>query len=166
MSSSSSEPDATVRRRFTKEEDSKLMHLVEQFGSHDWAKVSSAMYGRTQRQCRQRYRNYLSQSRQRSAWTVKEEELVIAKFRELGPKWVHIATFLPGRTGNDVKNRWHKRLTRRFLPVESEGSQSESGETERRTTPPPPPPAPGAAPVPRVRPALSPFLQSVLNQNP
>jgi hypothetical protein len=166
MAASPPDPDAIVRRRFTKDEDRKLMRLVEQFGAHDWAKVSSVMYGRTQRQCRQRYKNYLSQNRQRSAWTAKEEELVIAKFREVGPKWVHIATFLPGRTGNDVKNRWHKRLIRRFVQSESDDSAGESAGTERRAAPPPPPPPQGAAPVGRVRPALSPFLQSVLNQNP
>jgi hypothetical protein len=145
------------------------MRLVRQFGAHDWAKISYSMNGRTPRQCRQRYRNYLSQSRQRSAWTVKEEELVVAKYREFGPKWVRISTFLPGRTGNDVKNRWHKSLVRRYLisdaagSSDSEESASESAEAEHTGDPPPPPPPPSSGAVSNVRPALSSFLQSVLN---
>jgi hypothetical protein len=49
---------------------------------------------------------------QKHSWTPAEEQLVIAKHHEFGPKWVQIATFLHGRSGNDVKNRWHKHITK------------------------------------------------------
>jgi hypothetical protein len=157
-----------VRLRFTKEEDRKLIRLVDQFGEHDWVNVSCAMNGRTPRQCRQRYRNYLSQRRQRCPWTAKEEQLVIALYHQLGPKWVHISTFLTGRSGNDVKNRWHKKLVRGFVVTDGSSDRGSPGQLKdpERSAARPLPPVPfhvAEEAAPRVRPALSPFLQFVLN---
>jgi hypothetical protein len=68
---------------------------------------------------------------------------------------VQIAGFLPGRTGNDVKNRWHKHLLKKYGPPRSSrGAQVESTEPEHE---------PGlhpSGPPPR---ELSGFLQFVLN---
>jgi hypothetical protein len=105
-------------------------------------------------QCRQRYHNFLSQNRDRSAWTAKEDELVVTNYLEFGPRWVHISTFLPGRSGNVVKNRWYTRLVKRFMG--SDGG-AESTEMKRNHAPPAP------SPMAPMRPALSAFLQSVLN---
>jgi hypothetical protein len=74
------------------------------------------MSNRTARQCRQRYKNYLADDRQPVGWTAEEEHMVIAKYEEIGPKWVQIAKFLPGRSGNDVKNRWHKHILKFYDP--------------------------------------------------
>jgi hypothetical protein len=43
-------------------------------------------------------------------WTPEEDSLVIQKFHQIGPKWVEIGKLLSGRSGNNVKNRWHKHL--------------------------------------------------------
>jgi hypothetical protein len=110
--SSPPDPSECNRRRFSKEEDEKLRRLIRHYGTHDWTTVCRWMGDRTARQCRHRYKNYLMEDHQRLAWTLAEEQLVIAKHREFGPKWVQIATFLPGRSGNDVKNRWHKHITK------------------------------------------------------
>jgi hypothetical protein len=114
---SSPDPSECNRRRFSKEEDEKLRRLIRQYGTHAWGTVSSYMTDRTARQCRHRYKNYLMEGHQKLAWTPAEEELVISKHREFGPKWVRIATFLQGRSGNDVKNRWHKHITKCY-PIE------------------------------------------------
>jgi hypothetical protein len=71
------------------------------------------MHGRNARQCRHRYNNYLIDRSQFIPWTDLEEEILVESYRSLGPKWVEIATHLPGRTGNDVKNRWHKHILKR-----------------------------------------------------
>jgi hypothetical protein len=34
------------------------------------------------------------------------------KYAVIGPKWVEISKYLVGRSGNDVKNRWHKHLAK------------------------------------------------------
>jgi O-methyltransferase involved in polyketide biosynthesis len=133
------------RHRFSKEEDEKLRRLIRQYGTHDWVAISSFLPDRTPRQCRHRYRNYLANGRERTRWTVEDEGIVIAKFEEFGPRWVRIATFLPGRSGNDVKNRWHKHIAKLY-------GAAKAGDCAARTEA-----------APQSKSGLSPFLQYVLN---
>jgi hypothetical protein len=74
------------------------------------------MPNRSARQCRDRYKNYLLDSIITSPWRPDEDEVIRIKFAELGPRWVEIAKCLVGRSGNHVKNRWHKHLCRRPAP--------------------------------------------------
>ncbi|CAD6210329.1 unnamed protein product [Miscanthus lutarioriparius] len=56
----------------------------------------------------------------KSAWTKEEDamlreqedEKIIASYRMFGSKWATIAGFLPGRTDNAIKNRWHSVLSK------------------------------------------------------
>jgi hypothetical protein len=156
------------RRKFTAEEDDRLRNLVLQFGSRDWVSISRHMYARNPRQCRHRYNNYLIDQHQLLPWTEREEEMLIATYQELGPKWVQIATRLPGRTGNDVKNRWHKHILKKHplaaqlarAGYEREASASAS---DQALSDAPYPFDEGA--IPRPPPRISPFLQLVLNED-
>jgi hypothetical protein len=49
-------------------------------------------------------------SRVNRSWTREDDALLLHEFRRLGPKWVEIGKILHGRSGNTVKNRWHKHL--------------------------------------------------------
>jgi hypothetical protein len=142
------------RRKFSGEEDDRLRALILQFGNHDWGSVCQFMPGRNPRQCRHRYNNYLVDAHQQGPWTTKEEDLIMAKYDEVGPKWVFIAGFLCGRTGNDVKNRWHKHIYKRYVSRESPCAKAEPTEPENETMPPPSGPP---------RDEMSGFLRFVLN---
>jgi hypothetical protein len=100
------------RRKFTVEEDLQLRTLVEQLGAKCWDSVAQFMPGRTARQCRDRYKNYLLDSLVNTLWTPEEDAVVLERYRELGPRWVEIAKTLNGRSGNHVKNRWYRHLAR------------------------------------------------------
>ena len=100
----------SAKKHFTKEEDEKLKYLVSVLGENDWAKVSQYMPGRQPRQCRERYIGYLMPSLVTAPWTKEEDELLIKKYEELGPKWVKFVQFFPGRSDSNIKNRWHKKL--------------------------------------------------------
>jgi hypothetical protein len=100
------------RRKFTVDEDLRLRSLVEQIGSRHWETVASFMPGRTARQCRDRYKNYLVESLVAAPWTPEEDQVLQAKHAEIGPKWVEISRHLSGRSGNAVKNRWHKHIAK------------------------------------------------------
>jgi hypothetical protein len=82
--------------------------LVDTFGSSDWAAIADRMPGKNQRQCRERWINYLAPELNSSSWTSEEDFLLIQKYNELGPKWVQIAAFFPNRTDSMMKNRFNK----------------------------------------------------------
>jgi hypothetical protein len=104
---------ALPRRKFTPEEDMKLRALVESIGTQSWEDIARFIPDRSARQCRDRYKNYLLESLVRDPWTPEEDALVVQKFHQIGPKWVEIGKMLSGRSGNNVKNRWHKHLCKR-----------------------------------------------------
>jgi hypothetical protein len=134
------------RRKFTREEDENIRSLVLQPGVPDWRTICSHLPGRTPRQCRHRYNNYLVAAHQSADWTESEEQVIWDKYLEIGPKWVRISKFLSGRTGNDVKNRFHKHIVKRKM----EQLISATRDTEDNS-------------MRVIRPALSAYLQSVLN---
>jgi hypothetical protein len=100
------------RRKFTIEEDNRLRALVAQMGNERWDSVAHEMPGRTARQCRDRYKNYLLSSLLITPWTPEEDALLRRKYAELGPKWVEISRTFRGRSGNDVKNRWNRHISK------------------------------------------------------
>jgi hypothetical protein len=93
-------------RRWTLEEDQQLAALVEQHGIN-WKQIAPSMPGRSNRQCRDRWINYLNPTPTNNPWTQEEEAFLLKKYQELGPKWTLIATFFTGRTDMNCKNRWH-----------------------------------------------------------
>jgi myb proto-oncogene protein len=57
--------------------------------------------------------NYLRPNIKRGNYTKEEEETIIILHEKMGNKWSAIATHLPGRTDNEIKNHWHTTLKRR-----------------------------------------------------
>ena len=92
--------------KFTQEEDIKLVQLIMSHKEHDWAWIASQMPNRNPRQCRERWANYLDPNLHKGAWTLEEDNIIIEKKKIHGQKWSVIASFLKGRSGNDVRNRW------------------------------------------------------------
>ena len=96
------------RVNFTEAEDAKLIELVNQFGDVEWMKIADNMPGRNIRQCRERWLNYLSPDLDKGPWTREEDNLLLQKYQEIGPKWKAISTLFPKRTDISLKNRMHK----------------------------------------------------------
>ncbi|KAK8863959.1 hypothetical protein M9Y10_011653 [Tritrichomonas musculus] len=100
-------PEKKLQRKlFSIEEDAKLRFLVSQYGNKDFKKIATFMPGRTPRQVRERYKNYLSPEVNNGPWSRDEDALLCQKYMELGPKWSKIADFFPSRSDINVKNRW------------------------------------------------------------
>jgi hypothetical protein len=100
-----------ARRAFTPEEDAILKREVEALGEQRWSEVCGKVPGRTARQCRERWCDYIGPPRLRGAWAPEEDAVLREKQEELGHHWKAISAFLPGRTENDVKNRWYTDLS-------------------------------------------------------
>jgi hypothetical protein len=103
MSSAANAPTPRRRDKFSSEEDLKLKDLVSRLGTSDWESIARHFPGRNPRQCRERWKHYLSSDQSRSDWTPQETVLLIEQYRMLGPKWTRIASFFPGRTDIQVK---------------------------------------------------------------
>ena len=95
-----------VKSMFTKKEDTKLIKLVKEYGSEDWALISSFFKDRTRRQCRERWNKYLCPSLNHSPWTSEEDELLLKKYNQVGPKWTLISKSFKNRTDINIKSRY------------------------------------------------------------
>jgi hypothetical protein len=91
---------------FTPKADAQLTELVRKYGTDSWNVVAAGMPGKSVRQCRDRWNNYLSPDVNQSLWTEEEDKVVLREYRNLGEQWRLIAIFLPGRTGPAIRNRW------------------------------------------------------------
>jgi hypothetical protein len=96
------------RNLFRAKEDSLLRELVAAFGVDDWEIVAGSMPGRTCRQCRERWFNYLSPSVKSGPWTNEEVSLLISKVNELGLRWKSLEVYFPGRTDINIRNRYRQ----------------------------------------------------------
>lgn len=100
------------RNLFTAEEDQKLRQLVTIYGTDAWPLIASHLPPRTSRQCRERYKTYLSPDVDVSPWTRDEDRLLVQKVQQYGCKWAQIRGFFGHRTVNNIKNRWNTVIRR------------------------------------------------------
>lgn len=118
-----------MRRKFTPEEDKMLIDLHSQYGP-EWELISALMHDRNERQCKDRYMNYLDPSINREPFTEEEDNLIAQKYLEMGPKWMLMTQYFNNRTEASLKNRFQL-LDRRNLsgkPIVYKGKQKEKEE--------------------------------------
>lgn len=89
---------------------------------------------RTSRQCRERWKNYLSPTVNNGAWTVDEDMKLGQLTDKFGSQWAKISQFFENRTDINVKNRWMllqravKKNNRDQMPIDSSASGGRSPE--------------------------------------
>ena len=70
------------------------------------------MPGRNVRQCRERWKHYLSSEiTKKLPFTEEEDRIIMQKYMELGPKWTKIARCVENRSDIQVKTRILKNIS-------------------------------------------------------
>jgi hypothetical protein len=134
------------RSKFTSDEDVQLRNLVAEYGPLAWVEIANLMPDRNARQCRERWKHYLSNDQASLPWTEAEDALLFQKISELGPKWTRVATLLGNRSDIEIKMRWLKKFNHilRILPKSQRDPEMASTPAAPR---PPPPPVRPSSPV-------------------
>ncbi|KAI3920942.1 hypothetical protein MKW98_027652 [Papaver atlanticum] len=100
---------------WTHEEDLILTSYIKQHGSGNWRSVPTYTgLLRCSKSCRLRWTNYLRPEIKRGKFTEAEEKMIISLQSVLGNKWAAIASYLPQRTDNDIKNYWNTHLKKKL----------------------------------------------------
>ena len=107
-----------------------MRRLVQIHGEKAWKVIAAALPGRSTRQCRERWRNYLSPSVRSMPWTVNDDQKLESLITKFGTQWARIATFFEYRTDVNVKNRWVllKRNERRVLSQKESEAKASAGD--------------------------------------
>ncbi|EAX83484.1 Myb-like DNA-binding domain containing protein [Trichomonas vaginalis G3] len=123
------------RHKFTEEEDKLIRQQIAAVGEGNWTLIAKVVPGRTARQCRERWINYLSPNVANTPWTEEEDRMLENLVETLGTKWCVIAKQFPRRTDVLIKNRWsllNRRKIKKQKKIKSEPPLS-------KAIPPPPP---------------------------
>ena len=106
-----------LAKAWSKSEDEYLLDLVLQM-KHPlkWSLIASSLSSedlnpgvseRTGKQCRERYVNHLNPRLKTTDFTPIEDATIWRMFATVGTKWAIMSKIVPGRTDNNLKNRFH-----------------------------------------------------------
>ena len=98
----------TMKRhnRWTIEDDNKLKMLTSGSQEPNWKQIALYFPERNIRQCKERWKNYLSPNVNNGVWSKEEDDLLLKKYNELGPKWKQLCPYFEHRTNVNIKNRF------------------------------------------------------------
>ncbi|OIS96802.1 PREDICTED: myb-related protein 306-like [Nicotiana attenuata] len=110
---------------WTPEEDIILVSYIQQHGPGNWRAVpSNTGLLRCSKSCRLRWTNYLRPGIKRGNFTEHEEKMIIHLQALLGNRWAAIASYLPQRTDNDIKNYWNTHLRKKLKKLQGNDENS------------------------------------------
>nr|CAD1829050.1 unnamed protein product [Ananas comosus var. bracteatus] len=110
---------------WTPEEDIILVSYIQEHGPGNWRSVpTNTGLMRCSKSCRLRWTNYLRPGIKRGNFTPHEEGMIVHLQSLLGNRWAAIASYLPQRTDNDIKNYWNTHLKKKIKKLQTDAQDS------------------------------------------
>ncbi|OMJ90240.1 hypothetical protein SteCoe_7442 [Stentor coeruleus] len=105
------------RKIWKAEEDLVLVEITKKYQMKQWKIISKELseaigVERTEKQCRERWKNNLETSSGQAQWSEKDRELLFFAQLEHGNKWSKISRIFPGKSKNSVKNFYYSTIRR------------------------------------------------------
>ncbi|XWS11233.1 hypothetical protein CRYUN_Cryun38cG0066600 [Craigia yunnanensis] len=150
MNNVGGEGDLTLKKGpWTAAEDAVLAEYVRTHGEGNWNAVQkNTGLARCGKSCRLRWANHLRPNLKKGTFSPEEERIIVELHAKMGNKWARMATQLPGRTDNEIKNYWNTRVKRRqrqglpLYPPEIQPLYSEHQQNQHHSQPTTPIPSP------------------------
>lgn len=95
------------RKLFTKKEDQLLTQAALAHHQESWNLIAKCVPGKTSKQCRDRWVNYLQPSLKFEPWSNQEDKLLVSLVNMHGTHWTKMKKHFPNRSTNSIKNRWY-----------------------------------------------------------
>ncbi|KAK4799948.1 hypothetical protein SAY86_025313 [Trapa natans] len=105
---------------WTPEEDIILVSYIQEHGPGNWKSIPpNTGLLRCSKSCRLRWTNYLRPGIKRGNFSDQEDRMIIHLQALLGNRWAAIASYLPERTDNDIKNYWNNHLSKKLRKLDA-----------------------------------------------
>ncbi|KJA24523.1 hypothetical protein HYPSUDRAFT_473559 [Hypholoma sublateritium FD-334 SS-4] len=93
---------------WTEEEDERLRKSVAGYGS-SWIQVATAIPGRTNDQCRERWMEHINIASAKTIWTLEEDKMLLDLVKDHGNQWKIISLQIGNnKTGQNCRLRFEK----------------------------------------------------------
>ena len=120
--SSANEMSGKNKDGSSKDKKTRGRILVNSSGTHftQWADLSPQLPGRTGKQIRDRWVNYLNPAINHMPFTCHDDMMLWNGHSRYGKRWVEISTkvFHSTRSENHIKNRWYSAAFKKFVYIE------------------------------------------------
>ncbi|XP_010662174.1 transcription factor MYB3-like [Vitis vinifera] len=104
------------RPRWTEVEDWVLFECKTKNMDLPWPDIAKLTeLDRSGKNCRERWKYHLDPDVKMENFSQEEDDSIVCFQSLYGNSWSSIAAHLPGRTDNDVKNRWYNHLKKQQL---------------------------------------------------
>jgi hypothetical protein len=90
---------------WSKEEDKRLISLVEKFDGRNWKEIARNLGNRSGIQCCSRYKR-IRPGIIKGQWTQKEDEILLNLVNKFGRNWSLLSRYMPSRTGKQIRERF------------------------------------------------------------
>lgn len=124
---------ALVKGSWTREEDEMIIQFVKEYGTKNWTKLAASLPGRIGKQCRERWKNNLDPDVNKGKWTQEEDQILIELHEKMGNQWVKMTEYLPGRSDNNIKNRWNSTLKKQLESIQNGTPRRKRGRPPQST---------------------------------